>query len=100
MRRYVLGVATATALLLGGCTATPDPSQPTVISPGPDTTSATPTATAPAQAEHGSLARCLREHGVPESAGTAVLGPPSNVDPGVWDQAMRACAPLEPGPAG
>ncbi|QEN16125.1 hypothetical protein ACRDU6_28565 [Mycolicibacterium sp. ELW1] len=105
MRRIALGVATAATALLAGCAPAPSPSQPTVISPAPSTTSplpdtTSPTTTAPGSAEHGSLARCLHEHGVPDSAGTAVLGPPSGVDPGVWDQAMKACSPLEPGPAG
>ncbi|MEZ0356901.1 hypothetical protein CRM90_17500 [Mycobacterium sp. ENV421] len=105
MRGVALVVATAATALLAGCVPAPSPSQPTAISPAPSTTSplpgtTPPSSTTPAPAEHGSLARCLHEHGVPDSAGTAVLGPPSGVDPGVWDQAMKACSPLEPGPAG
>jgi len=101
MRRLAFGVAAAATAVLAGCTPTPTPSQPTVISPAPSTTSlATTTSTAsPAPSEHGSLAQCLHQHGVPDSAGTAVLGPPTGVDPGVWDQAKKACSQLEPGPA-
>ncbi len=110
MRSVALGVATAATALLAGCAPAPSPSQPTAISPAPSTTSPlqdttspntpSPSTTTPGSAEHGSLARCLHEHGVPDSAGTAVLGPPSGVDPGVWDRAMKACSSLEPGPAG
>jgi hypothetical protein len=101
MRSMAIGVATAAAAILAGCAPTPDPSQPTVISPAPGTTGlATTSSTAsPAPAEHGSLAQCLHQHGVPDSAGPAVLGPPAGVDPGVWDQARKACTSLEPGPA-
>ncbi|OYN81674.1 hypothetical protein [Mycolicibacterium sphagni] len=103
MRRSLLGVAAAALAVLVGCAPTPNPSQPTVISPAPSTSgvatssSAAPTSAAPAQ--HGSLAECLHEHGVPDSAGAVVLGPPAGVDPGVWDQARKACSALEPGPA-
>jgi len=104
MRRLATGVATAATAVLAGCTPAPSPSQPTVISPAPGTTglattspSFAPPSVSPS--EHGSLAQCLREHGVPDSAGPAVLGPPTGVDPGVWDQARKACSPLEPGPA-
>ncbi|MEI7915535.1 MAG: hypothetical protein WCH82_12370 [Mycobacteriaceae bacterium] len=49
---------------------------------------------------HGGLAECLRSHGVGDSGGQAVaLGPPAGVDPGTWDQAMKACSALAPGPA-
>ena len=103
MRALFLGVATAATAILAGCTPTPTPSQPTVISPAPGTTglaTTTPSSTAtPMPSEHGSLAQCLHQHGVPDSAGPAVLGPPAGVDPGVWDQARKACMPLEPGPA-
>jgi hypothetical protein len=92
MRSLVFGVAAAATAMLAGCTPAPSPSQPTAISPAPSTTSVAP-------AEHGSLAQCLHEHGVPDSAGAAVLGPPPGVDPGIWDQARKACSPLEPGPA-
>jgi hypothetical protein len=101
MRRRLLGVAAAATALLSACTPTPNPSQPTVISPAPSTTAlaTTTSAAGPAPAEHGSLAQCLHEHGIPDSAGAAVLGPPAGVDPGLWDQARKACSPLEPGPA-
>jgi hypothetical protein len=99
MRRIAFGVAAAATALLAGCTPTPNPSQPTVISPAPSTTSETSSTTSVSPSEHGSLAQCLHEHGVPDSAGPAVLGPPAGVDPGVWDQARKACSPLEPGPA-
>ncbi|AQT81707.1 hypothetical protein B1R94_24335 [Mycolicibacterium litorale] len=95
MPRLPFAVAAATAAVVAGCAPSPAPSQPTVISPAPSTStggSATP--------EHGSLAHCLHEHGVPDSAGTAVLGPPPGVDPGTWDEAMQACSTLAPGPAG
>jgi len=59
-----------------------------------------PAGTAPA-ASHGSLAECLKDHGVDESAGpAAVLGPPTGVDPAAWQAAMKACSTLAPGPAG
>lgn len=101
MRSLSFGVATAATAILAGCAPAPTPSQPTVISPAPSTTGlATTSSTAsPAPGEHGSLAQCLHQHGVPDSAGPAVLGPPAGVDPGVWDQARKACSPLEPGPA-
>ena len=100
MRSPIFGVAAAATAILTGCAPAPSPSQPTVISPAPSTASAVPSATpSPAPAEHGSLAQCLHQHGVPDSAGSAVLGPPAGVDPGVWDQARKACSPLEPGPA-
>ena len=101
MRRLSFGVAAAATAILAGCAPTPTPSQPTVISPAPSTTSqtqvSTPSSVGPS--EHGSLAQCLHQHGVPDSAGTAVLGPPAGLDPGVWDQARKACSQLEPGPA-
>lgn len=102
MRGVTIGVATTATAILAGCAPTPSPSQPTVISPAPSTASATPstTSTSAAPSEHGSLAQCLHRHGVPESVGPAVLGPPAGVDPSVWDQARKACTPLEPGPAG
>ena len=94
MRRLVLGVVAATAALIAGCTSSPTPSAPTSISPAP---SSTTTGSSP---EHGSLAHCLHEHGVQDSGGTAVLGPPPGVDPGTWNKAMQACSTLAPGPAG
>jgi hypothetical protein len=103
MRSLSFGVAAAATAILAGCAPAPTPSQPTVISPAPSTTNATPSTTSATTSvspgEHGSLAQCLHQHGVPDSAGPAVLGPPAGVDPGVWDQARKACSPLEPGPA-
>jgi hypothetical protein len=100
MRGPVFAVAAAIATMLAGCAPTPTPSQPTVISPAPGTPSVSAGVTSSdAPAQHGSLAQCLREHGVPDSAGAGVLGPPAGVDPGVWDQARKACSSLEPGPA-
>jgi len=105
MRSLHLGVAAAATAILAGCAPAPAPSQPTAISPAPTTASSLPatssatTVTTPVPSEHGSLAHCLREHGVPDSAGSGVLGPPQGVDPGVWDQATKACSSLEPGPA-
>ncbi|WP_445168521.1 hypothetical protein ACTXG7_03790 [Mycolicibacterium sp. Dal123E01] len=101
MRSLTFGAAAAATAVLAGCTPTPTPSQPTVISPAPSTTSQTsaPASSSVIPSEHGSLAQCLHQHGVPDSAGSAVLGPPTGVDPGVWDQAKKACSQLEPGPA-
>jgi hypothetical protein len=62
--------------------------------PAPPTTETSPVA-------HGGLADCLRANGVDNSAaGAAVLGPPSGVDPQTWEQAMRSCSSLAPGPPG
>lgn len=49
---------------------------------------------------HGSLADCLGTHGVKDAGGQAVMmGPPAGVDQATWDQAMKACSTLAPGPA-
>lgn len=93
MRRLLLGAA-ATAALISGCTSSPTPSgPPTTISPAPTEATITP-------AEHGSLAHCLAQHGVDESGGSVVLGPPPGVDQKTWNDAMKACSTLGPGPAG
>lgn len=85
MRRTAMTAATA-ALLLAGCSSTPAP---------PETSSP-----APSPAGHGSLAECLQANGVPESdAGSAVLGPPPGVDRDTWDEAMKSCSTLAPGPS-
>ncbi len=90
MRAVIL--AAAAAALLAGCTSSPTPSgPPTTISPAPTAATLPP-------AEHGSLANCLQEHGVSESGGSVVLGPPPGVDPATWDKAMKACSTLAPGP--
>lgn len=59
---------------------------------------ATPT---PAESTgHGGLAECLKSHGVQDSGGQSVMmGPPAGVEPSTWDQAMKACSTLAPGPA-
>lgn len=60
---------------------------------------ATP-APAESSTNHGGLADCLKSHGVEDAGGQAVLmGPPAGVDPGTWDQAMKVCSTLAPGPA-
>lgn len=84
MRRGVV-VTIAGALLVAGCSSKPSPEQ------------TTPPA---APAEHGSLADCLKSHGVQDAGGPAVMmGPPAGVDQATWDQAMKACSALAPGPA-
>jgi hypothetical protein len=69
----------------------------------------TSSSTAPSSAvEHGAYARCLTDNGVPAPlTGGAGPGPandqptaPPGVDPQTWDNAMRACASLAPGPPG
>lgn len=85
MRAYRLAVGLAAAALLAGCSADPPAEQPSTTSEAPS--------------GHGSLAQCLREHGVPAAPGPAA-GPPPGVDPDSWHQAMQACASLAPGPAG
>ena len=92
MRALVLGVAAA-AGLFAGCASSPTPSgPPTAISPAPTAVTVSP-------AQHGSFAQCLHNHGVNDSGGSAVLGPPAGVDQATWDQAMKACSTLAPGPA-
>lgn len=86
MRRSSTVALVGAALILTACSGKQAPSEPATTAP--------PTA-------HGSLAECLKAHGVPESSGpAAVLGPPAGVDPGTWDGAMKACSTLAPGPAG
>lgn len=88
--RWPAAVAVLGAVLLSPACSSgkAPPSEPGPSSPAP------PTA-------HGSLAECLRDQGVPESAGpAAALGPPSGVDEATWENAMQACATLAPGPAG
>jgi hypothetical protein len=80
----------AAALCSAGCAGTPESKPP------PESGSAPPPA---APGAHGGLAECLLAIGVPDSTGpAAVLGPPADVDPGVWDRAMTACSTLAPGP--
>jgi hypothetical protein len=75
------------AAILGGCSSNPPAEQTTT-----EQSETPPTG-------HGSLAQCLREHGVPAAPGPTA-GPPPGVDPGTWDQAMQTCSSLAPGPAG
>ncbi len=106
MTRLRVAAAVAAALLLGACSSKPEAPQPSTTQPTPPAatqTSTTQTSTTEPSAPgaHGNLADCLHAHGVPESAGPAVvLGPPEGVDPATWDQAMKACSTFAPGPAG
>jgi len=78
-------------LFLAACSSNAAPEDPARTDPA----STQPTAS------HGSLAECLKDHGVDESSGpAAVLGPPAGVDPATWEAAMKACSTLAPGPAG
>lgn len=81
MRPILFAAGLAAAAILAGCGSEPLAEQPTTTSAG-----------------HGSLAQCLTDHGVPAAPGPA--GPPAGVDPGTWNDAMRACATHAPGPAG
>lgn len=86
MRRVQTVVVASAAVVLSACSST---------STKPETS--TPSS---APAAHGSLAECLKSHGVTEAGGApAVLGPPDGIDPGTWDEAMKACSTLAPGPA-
>jgi hypothetical protein len=85
VRTSLLAAAFAAVTLLAGCASEPPADEPA-------TTSEAPTG-------HGTLAQCLREHGVPAAPGPAA-GPPASVDPAAWNQAMQSCASLAPGPAG
>ncbi|MGI9124537.1 MAG: hypothetical protein ACR2JM_07270 [Mycobacterium sp.] len=89
MKRELLAAVSAAALLLSACSSEQKAPEGGQQSP------------APSVASHGSLAECLKSHGVEESGGTpAVLGPPAGVDAGTWNEAMKACSTLAPGPAG
>ena len=87
MRLWWLAACVAAAGILAGCSSDP----PAEESPTSES-SVAPTG-------HGSLAQCLRDHGVPAAPGPGI-GPPPGVDPGAWDEAMQSCASLAPGPAG
>ncbi|WP_293305901.1 hypothetical protein [Mycolicibacterium sp.] len=105
MTRLRVAAAVAAALLLGACSSKPEAPQPSTTQPTPSatqtSTAQTSTTEPSAPGAHGNLADCLHAHGVPESAGPAVvLGPPEGVDPATWDQAMKACSTFAPGPAG
>ena len=84
----------AATLLIAGCSPEPTPPEPTG-----STAPAGTTAPTGAPAAHGSLAECLRDHGIDEPA-SAVMGPPAGVDQVTWDQAMTLCSALGPGPGG
>lgn len=85
--RWAAPAAAIAALLLAACSS---PSAP------PDTPSPS---TASPPGGHGSLAECLGANGVTGSDGVpAVLGPPAGVDQNTWDEAMKACSTLAPGP--
>ena len=86
MTRRTTSAVIAATLLIAGCSPESAPPEPTG--------STTPTG---APAAHGSLAECLRDHGIDEPA-NAVMGPPAGVDQVTWDQAMKLCSPLGPGP--
>ncbi|KUI32895.1 hypothetical protein AU196_11275 [Mycobacterium sp. IS-1742] len=82
-----MGVRTITAVLaaaglLAACSAEESPSET-----GP---SSNPSG-------HGSYAECLNEHGVPAAPGPNT-GPPAGVDRAAWDEALKSCASLAPGP--
>lgn len=84
MSRRAIAVLAAGALL-AGCSSNPPPESGD---------------TSPAPARHGGLAECLKSQGVQDAGGpAAVLGPPTGVDQATWDEAMRACSSLAPGPA-
>ncbi|TDY06357.1 hypothetical protein [Mycolicibacterium litorale] len=72
----------AAAGMLAACAAEDSPSEPD--------TSSSPNG-------HGSYADCLNAHGVPATPGPNT-GPPAGVDRAAWDQALKECASLAPGP--
>lgn len=92
MRTKTLVTALGAAALIAGCSSNPSKAPETKA---PDTSPSAPTSS---QVQHGALAGCLHDHGVPDSAGPAVLGPPAGVDQATWDSAMKACSTLAPGP--
>lgn len=104
MRAILFAAGLAAAATLAGCSSEPPADEPTTTSgtPAPTTTSTSEASAQPTASEtpsgHGSLAQCLTDHGVPAAPGPA--GRPAGVDPGVWNEAMQACATFAPGPAG
>ena len=85
MMRGSVVVAIAGALLIAGCSSKPSTEETTAP--------AAPTG-------HGSLAECLKSHGVQDAGGpAAVLGPPAGVNQADWDKAMQSCSSFAPGPA-
>lgn len=85
MKLIVTTTMVAAVLLIAGCSSQPAPPERVTTNPSP--------------AGHGSLSECLRSNGITD-ASSAVLGPPADVDPEIWEQAMAACSTLAPGPAG
>jgi hypothetical protein len=75
--------ALAAAGLLAACAGEDRPSEPASSSSSPS--------------GHGSYAECLNEHGVPAAPGPST-GPPAGVDRAAWDEALKSCASLAPGP--
>ena len=88
MTRRTTFAVIAAMLLIAGCSPESAPPEPTGS-----------TAPTGASAAHGSLAECLRDHGI-DAPANAVMGPPAGVDQVTWDQAMKLCSPLGPGPGG
>ncbi|MEC9322479.1 MAG: hypothetical protein VYB90_01440 [Actinomycetota bacterium] len=91
MRRIRVLAVLAAAATVAACSGSAEPA-------GEPGSESTPTSAVPSVG-HGSLAYCLREHGV--SAGHGPMpGPPRGVDVQVWHEAMSECSSLAPGPAG
>lgn len=86
MRLSWLATSLAAAGILAGCSSSTPAEQPTTGE------------SEVAPIGHGSLAQCLRDHGVPAAPGPGG-GPPPGTDPATWQQAMRSCSSLAPGPA-
>ena len=85
MRAFVLAAGIAAAGLLAGCSSDAAPAEQPTTSESP--------------AGHGSLAQCLNDQGVPAAPGPGG-GPPPGVSEQTWNDAMRSCSSLAPGPAG
>lgn len=89
MRPLITIAIISVVLLIGACSSKEGPAP------------ATSTEVEPTPSSHGTLAECLKAHGIADAGGpAAVLGPPNGVDPAAWDSAMKACSTLAPGPAG
>lgn len=90
MRRCIAALTLlASVATVAACSAEPS---------GEPGSGSTPTTAVPSVG-HGSLAYCLREHGVSAGPGP-VPGPPPGVDEHAWHEAMSECSSLAPGPAG
>ena len=90
MAKFSMVAVLAAAAAVAACSGSPAPS-------GDSEPGSTPTSAVPSVG-HGSLAYCLREHGVATGPGPAP-GPPPGVDGDTWEQAMAECSSLAPGPA-